>query len=374
MSKNESGIQYAKLGFGLMRLPMLGADVDLDQVKAMVDLFMSKGFTYFDTAYVYMNGKSEEAARETLVKRYPRTSFQIASKLAIWEVQNKNDLQKMFDISLQRCGITYFDYYLLHNVGGDRTQKYEDFGAWEFLTGLKEKGLAKHIGFSFHDNAELLDQVLTQHPEVDFVQLQINYGDWNDPIIQSRLCYETARRHNKPVIIMEPVKGGSLASLSPEIESIFQEADPNHSPASWAIRFAASLEGVITVLSGMSTLEQMQDNVSYMENVKPLGKKELAVLENVQKILKDIPTVPCTACKYCLKGCPQGIQIPGIFKAYNNYTIYKNFKLASGNYNWETRNGNKASVCLQCGACEQSCPQHIFIIKSLQEAAALFEK
>ncbi|MHB1316136.1 MAG: aldo/keto reductase [Christensenellales bacterium] len=374
MFSDESGNKKGLLGFGLMRLPVLGSETDLEQVKKMVDHFLSKGFNYFDTAYVYGNGKSEEIARRAIVERYPRDSFLLADKLPIWEVHQKSDLQRIFDTSLQRCGVTYFDYYLLHNVGSERARQYEEYDAWSFLFELKRKGLAKNVGFSFHDTAALLDQVLTQHPEVDFVQLQINYGDWEDPIVQSRLCYETARRHHKPVIVMEPVKGGSLVSVPPEAASLLQAENPAMSPAAWALKFAASLDGVFRVLSGMSSLDQMMENTLHFTDFKPLTQSEKSTLEKVRNILKELPTIPCTMCKYCLDGCPQAIPIPLIFKVYNSYVLYNNMTLAQRGYNWETRNGQTASTCLQCGACEHSCPQHIAIIKSLQSASELFDK
>lgn len=373
-NRSALGSSIAKLGFGLMRLPMKENEVDLDQTKNMVDHFMSKGFTYFDTAYVYGNGISEKTAYQALVSRYPRSSFQLANKLPSWELNCKEDMQRIFDISLERTGVTYFDFYLLHNVGSDRIAKYDNLGAWKFLKQLKEKGLAKHIGFSFHDSAEKLDELLQEHPEAEFVQLQLNYGDWENAIIQSRLCYEAARRHNKPIVVMEPVKGGSLVSLPPEAQALLKNANPHASLASWAIRFAASLEGVITVLSGMSTLEQVLDNTNYMSNFHPLSEDEHAVLRRVRKIIETIPTVPCTACGYCLDGCPQNIPIPSILKLYNNYAIYKHLPETQRSYRWETRAGNKASTCIQCGACETSCPQYIDIMDALKEIAYHVER
>ena len=260
------GQEIRKLGFGLMRLPMIGDEVDIEQTKQMVDLFLSKGFTYFDTAYGYLGGKSEKAVKTALVDRYPRESFQLATKLPAWAGANTaEEAQNMFYTSLERTGAGYFDFYLLHNLGDSRTKAFDRFGIWDFLAEQKKKGLIKHLGFSFHDKADKLDELLTLHPDMEFVQLQINYADWESASIQSRACYEVARKHGKPVIIMEPVKGGSLASLPAPIEKIFKDADPEASLPSWAIRFAASLDGLVTVLSGMSTLEQMQDNLSFME-------------------------------------------------------------------------------------------------------------
>ncbi len=368
------GENIPKLGFGLMRLPMLGEEVDLEQTKQMVDLFLSKGFTYFDTAYGYLDGKSEEAAKKALVERHPRESFQLATKLPAWAgPKDAKEAQDMFWTSLKRTGAGYFDFYLLHNLGADRTRYFDKYDIWNFVQEQKEKGLIRHVGFSFHDKAEILDEILTKHPEAEFVQLQINYGDWENDVIQSRKCYETARAHNKPVVIMEPVKGGSLANLPESVASIFHEADPKASLPSWAIRFAASLDGVVTVLSGMSDLAQMKDNLSYMEHFKPLTDADRQVIEKAQKALSKIPRIPCTGCDYCRKGCPQQIQIPQIFKAMNHYLVYNNLPGAIGNYSFETRNGGKASECIACGQCESVCPQHIEIIKELERSKETLE-
>ncbi len=369
------GAQIKKLGFGLMRLPMLGDQVDIEQTKRMVDLFLAKGFTYFDTAYGYLDGKSEEAAKRALVDRYPRESFQLATKLPAWAgARTKREAEDMFWTSLERTGAGYFDYYLLHNLGDNRTDAFDRFDIWNFLKARKEEGLIKHLGFSFHDKAEVLDQLLSAHPDMEFVQLQINYADWESPSIESRLCYETSLKHGKPVIIMEPVKGGALATPPKSVADIFRAADPKRSCASWAIRFAASLEGVITVLSGMSDASQMQDNLLTMDAFAPLTRDERAVLAHAQRELGAIQCIPCTRCQYCAANCPQGVAIPGIFQAMNNKYVYKNLAGAIGDYNWETRDGGIAAKCIACGQCEAVCPQHIKIIEILQEAAELFDK
>jgi len=368
------GQDIKKLGFGLMRLPMKGGDVDMEQMKQMVDLFMQKGFTYFDTAYVYMDGKSEKAAKAALVDRYPRESFQLATKMAAWlGPKSAGEARQTFHTSLARTGAGYFDYYLLHNLGGQRTRVFDDFKLWDFLHEQKDRGLIKHLGFSFHDRADVLDEILTKHPEMEFVQLQINYADWDSEAVESRKCYETARRHHKPVIIMEPVKGGSLANLHDDAVSILKKVDPAASTASWAIRFAASLEGVITVLSGMSNLEQMKDNLSYMEDFRPLDAGERQAIGRVQSILAATPGIPCTECRYCTKGCPQSIDIPGIFAAMNNYMVYNNFDGGKGHYGWITRDGGFASKCIECGQCEMACPHGIAIMGELKKAASWFE-
>ncbi|MFA9463164.1 MAG: aldo/keto reductase [Velocimicrobium sp.] len=364
-----------KLGFGLMRLPMIDEAVDIEQTKQMVDLFMEKGFTYFDTAYGYIDGKSEIAAKEALVDRYPRESFQLATKLPAWAGANTaKEAKNMFFTSLERTQAGYFDFYLLHNLGDNRTKYFDDYGIWEFLEEQKEKGLIRHLGFSFHDKADELDKILTKHPEMEFVQLQINYADWESKTVESRKCYEVARKHNKPIIIMEPVKGGSLSNLPDNIAKILMEENETASLSSWAIRFAASLDGIVTVLSGMSTLDQMKDNLSYMDAFVPLDANEKETVKKVQQALSQIPSIPCTDCQYCMKGCPQQIVIPKIFGAMNNYLTYNNLQGAKGNYKWETRNGGTASQCIECGQCEDACPQHIHIVDELKRATKILER
>lgn len=368
------GEEIKKLGFGLMRLPMSGNEIDMEQTKEMVDLFMSKGFTYFDTAYVYGDGQSEYAARDALVKRYPRESFQLATKLPAWDKnQSAEEIKQYFYTSLERTEAGYFDYYLLHNLGGDRTEICDTLGAWDFVRELKAKGLIRHYGFSFHDNAKALDELLNNHPDAEFVQLQINYADWEHPEIESRKCYEVARRHNKPIIIMEPVKGGTLASLPDSCVEILKELDPTRSVASWAIRFAASLDGVITVLSGMSNMEQMTDNLSFMENFQKLSGTELKTIEKVREIIDSIPQIACTNCRYCVKDCPQNIRINKMLGILNSYDKYNNLAGAKQYYKNITEQHGKASDCLDCKNCESICPQHIKITEHLKRAEKLFE-
>ena len=369
------GENIPKLGFGLMRLPMIGEEVDIEQTKTMVDMFMEKGFTYFDTAYGYLNGKSECAVKEALVKRYPRESYQLATKLPAWAgAKNAEEARQMFYTSLERTGAGYFDFYLLHNLGDTRTQSFYDYDIWGFVQELKEKGLVKHVGFSMHDTADKLDEILTKHPEMEFVQLQINYADWESPTVQSRKCYEVARKHNKPVIIMEPVKGGNLANLPESVAKVFTDADPSVTQSSWAIRYCASLDGLVTVLSGMSNIEQMEDNLKTMENFRPLNADEKKVVEAAQAALAAIPNVPCTSCKYCVKDCPMQINIPGAFNAMNTYLVYNNLPGAKGGYGFATRAGGKASECIECGQCEAACPQHIKIIDELKRVVETLEK
>jgi len=373
MSNTYLGEHIKKLGFGLMRLPMNETEVDLEQTKKMADIFMEKGFTYFDTAYPYINGKSEEAVKEVLVKRYKREDFQLASKMPVWLCKKNEDFQPLLDFQLERTGAGYFDFYLLHALDKDRMKQMDEIGGWDFVKSAKEQGLIKHFGFSFHDTADVLDQILTSHPEAEFVQLQLNYADWEDDTIQSRLCYEVARKHNKPIIVMEPVKGGSLAVMPPTIQDLFKQARSDQSVASWALRYVASLEGVVTVLSGMSNLDQMNDNLQTMNHFEPLTDSDRLVIENVLTELAKTDTIPCTDCKYCVEDCPQKINIPGIFAAYNNFKIYQNSASFKGQYRWITSEGGKASDCIACGACEGHCPQHIPIINSLAEIASNIE-
>ena len=366
------GQDIPKLGFGLMRLPMINDSIDIEQVKDMTDLFLAKGFRYFDTAYGYNNGDSERAAKKALVERYPREEYLLATKLPAWAgPKTKEEAQRMLYTSLERTGAGYFDFYLLHNLGETRTESFDRFDIWNFLSKTKQAGLIRHLGFSIHDKAQVLDKILTEHPEMEFVQLQINYADWDNPRIESRLCYEVARKHGKPVIIMEPVKGGLLASPPPAVGKILKDADPGASTASWAMRFAASLDGVITVLSGMSDMAQMEDNISYMSDFKPLSKAERETISRAQSAISDIASIPCTSCAYCMDGCPQSIAIPGIFGAMNMLTVYKDEQAAKGSYFWSTKgiNLSDASACIECGHCESVCPQHISIIEELKNAA-----
>ncbi len=368
------GEEIKKLGFGFMRLPMNGEEVDLEQTCKMVDKYMDLGFTYFDTAYVYMNGKSEEAVRDAVVKRYPREAFQLATKMPLHPIKEYADYQPIFDTSLERTQAGYFDFYLLHALNRESNKKAEETGGWEFVQEMKKKGLVKHAGFSFHDSAEALEEILSRHPEAEFVQLQINYADWESDSVQSRQCYEVARKYNVPVIVMEPVKGGTLAVMSEDIEAKFKAFNPEASVPSWAIRYAASLDGMITVLSGMSNMEQLEDNVSYMNDFNWLTDDERKVIDEVVEIFNKAPRIPCTTCKYCVDDCPMQINIPRLFGVMNHYMTFGNKEADTRSYNNAVNERGKASQCLQCGACEGHCPQHIEIIEELKKIAATFEE
>ena len=368
------GEDIKKLGFGLMRLPKQGEAIDLEQTKAMVDAFLDAGFTYFDTAWAYPG--SEDAVRQALVERHPRERFQLATKLAAWiECKSRDDALAQFETSLRRTGAGYFDFYLLHNLGEARTKFFDDFGLWDWALEQKARGLIKHLGFSFHSTPEELEEILNKHPEMEFVQLQINYADWENPAVQSRGCYEMARKYGKPVVIMEPVKGGMLATPPQPVVDILKQAEPDSSLTSWAIRFAANLEGVITVLSGMSDMAQMQDNLAFMRDFTKLTAEQERTLAQAREIIQKYPVIPCTSCNYCAKVCPNNIGISGSLTAMNYLTLYGDKAAAANTEDWLVTRHDKAraSECVRCGECEAVCPQHIAIPEELAKVAAAFD-
>ncbi len=371
MSEKYFGEDIKKLGFGLMRLPKKGAVINVKETAEMVDLFLENGFTYFDTAFVYVG--SEAAARKALVERHPRDSYTLASKVFAIKVPSEKMAKAELETSLKRTGAEYLDYYLLHSLSEDNYKKYDKFNLWNFVKEEKEKGRIRHYGFSFHGGPELLDRLLTEHPDVEFVQLQINYADWENPKVKSREVYEVARKHGKSIIIMEPVKGGKLADPPEEIKKIFDAVNPGASYASWAIRFAASLDGVLTVLSGMSNLEQMKDNISFMKDFVPLNEEEQAAIKKAQSVFNRISDVPCTGCRYCVEGCPQNIPIPEIFKIRNNQLSTGKIEGSSTEYLTAVKEGSRASDCISCGQCESVCPQKIDIINQLKKCSEVFE-
>lgn len=363
-----------KLGFGMMRLPRVEGSkaIDVEHTKRMVDAFMEAGGKYFDTAYVYEG--SEVATRAALCDRYPRESYYLADKLnaSDFACKSEEEAKNEIKVSLERTGAGYFDFYLLHGIDAGNVEKFSRYGIWEYMKKLKEDGLIRHYGFSFHSTPEQLDELLTEHPDTEFVQLQINYSDWEDPLICSRRCYEVATRHGIPIIVMEPVKGGKLANPPQQVKDILKKANPDASYASWAIRFTASLPNVMMVLSGMSNMEQMEDNLSFMRRLKPLDEEEKNVLVNACNALKLFDGIACTSCHYCTPGCPMDIHIPEIFAVMNVYKMYGNLKEARNDYGWRP-GGEKASACVQCGQCEDACPQHLPIISLLEEVADTLE-
>ena len=359
------------LGFGLMRLPRKALGIDLAATCRMVDRFLEAGYTYFDTAHIYVG--SEEAARKALVERHPRDSFTLTTKLHAGMALTEKAAKKQLETSLKRTGAGYFDYYLLHSVMESNAAKYDRYGLWDFVHEQQARGLIREYGFSFHGGPALLDKLLTEHPDAAFVQLQINYADWENPSVQARANYEVARRHRKPVVIMEPVKGGALAAPPEAVRRLLQEADPGASCAAWALRFAASLDGVLAVLSGMSTLEQLEDNLATMTHFRPLDSREQQVIQQAQRLLGHSAAIPCTGCGYCAGGCPKSIPIPALFAAANKQLVSGRQAEARAAYAAAIAPGPRAADCIGCKQCETACPQHLPIPKLLAQCASQFE-
>lgn len=371
-----------KLGFGLMRLPLNNpddpTDIDVEQAKEMVDMFMQRGFTYFDTAWMYCAFKSEVVVKEAISSRYPRDSFTIADKLHSEFINTMEDRDKVFNEQLKKTGVDFFDYYLLHDVNIHSLETYDRLEVFDWVLEKKAQGLVRHAGFSFHDSPELLDKVLNDHPEMEFVQIQLNYLDYNSPAIRSRECYEVATKHGKPVIIMEPIKGGTLTNLPDEITDMYKTYNPDISIASWAIRFAASHDNVKMVLSGMSDMEQIEDNTSYMQSFVPLNDEEKEIIKKAVHILNSSRAIPCTGCSYCTDGCPIKIAIPKYFSLYNaelkdNPDGKKGWTPQGEYYDNLTKSFGKASACVGCKQCENICPQHLKVTKYLAMVAEKFE-
>ncbi len=358
-----------KLGFGLMRLPLTdpnnNGSVDIELLKKMVDAFLERGFTYFDTAWMYCDGQSEHAVKQVLTDRYPRDRFTVTSKLPNGPLNTPEDRDKIFYEQLRKTGLNYFDYYLLHAIGDQNIERFMQFDCFEWLADKKKQGLAKNIGFSFHGTPKLLDELLSKYPQLDVVQLMINYLDWESEKVCARQCHEIAVRYGKKIIIMEPVRGGALANVPEKVKMMFKNADSTLSVASWAVRFAASLENVMMVLSGMSNLDQVLDNTGYMGNFLPLSEDEMQMALLAGKIISGQSGIACTGCAYCIERCPKNIAIPQYFAAYNEKD--------KAQYDTLSENFGKASDCIQCGQCEKACPQLLAIRGYLKTVAEAFE-
>lgn len=368
-------------GFGCMRLPMVDGEVDMEQFKQMVDLFLEEGFNYFDTAHGYLDGKSELALREGLTSRYPRDRYLLVNKLTSMYFHKEEEIRPFFENQLKWCGVDYFDVYLMHAQNAAEFEKYKKCHAYETALQLREEGRIRHFGISFHDKAVVLDQILTEYPQVEIVQIQFNYLDYEDPSVEARKVYEVCRKHNKPVLVMEPVKGGSLVKLPEDAQKIFDDLNAQEgtqmSNASYAIRYAAGFDGMKVVLSGMSDLQQMKDNLSYMKEFQPLNAKEKEAVAKVVAVFHGLDMIPCTACRYCVdeNHCPKHIRIPDVFACLNSKKAFNDWNMDFFYSSVLTANGSgKASECIGCGGCERVCPQHLEIRKLLGDVAATFEK
>lgn len=362
-----------KFGFGCMRLPMKGDKVDTEEFSKMVDIFIENGFNYFDTAHGYLGGLSETAIKECLTSRYPRDQYILTDKLTNFFFKKEEDIRPFFESQLEACGVDYFDYYLMHAQSADNFAFFKKCHAYETALELKKEGKIRHFGISFHDRADVLEQILKEYPQIEAVQIQFNYLDYEDPAVESRKCYEVCCKYGKPVIVMEPVKGGNLVKLPDEARAVFDKLHGG-SPAGYAIRFAAGFDGIRMVLSGMSSLEQMEDNISYMKDFQPLSKEEQEAVQKVTEIFQSQNMIQCTACRYCTAGCPKHISIPDLFACMNARKIFHDWNTDYYYNNVHTVNNGKASDCIKCGKCEKACPQHLPIRKLLEDVAEEFEK
>lgn len=362
-------------GFGCMRLPMIenGKDVDIAQTTKMVDIFLEQGFNYFDTAHGYLEGKSELAVKECLTSRHKREEYILTDKLTMEYFKKQEDIRPFFESQLEACGVEYFDFYLMHSQSKDIFEYFKKCNAYETALELKEEGKIRHFGISFHDKAEVLEEILKEYPQIEVVQIQFNYLDYEDPAVQSRKCYEVCRKYDKPVIIMEPVKGGNLVNLPEDAKQILDDLHGG-SAASYAIRFAAGFDGVMMVLSGMSNEEQMEDNLSYMKEFKPLDEIEMKAVKAVADVFHSKHMIPCTACRYCIEGCPKKISIPDLFACMNAKKVFHDWNADYYYGQVHTVHNGKASECIKCGKCEKVCPQHLQIRDLLKEVAEEFEK
>ena len=362
---------HGKFGFGCMRLPLIGEEVDLPHFTKMVDRFLEQGFNYFDTAHGYLGGRSEVALREGLTSRYPRDRYILTNKLTGNYFKTEADIRPFFQQQLDACGVEYFDFYLMHAQGRNNYPHFKECKAYETAFALKAEGKVRHVGISFHDSPEMLEQILTDYPQIEIVQIQFNYLDYENPNVQSRAVYEVLERHNKPVLIMEPVKGGTLVNLPADAQAVF-DAMQGGSNASYAVRFAAGFPNICVVLSGMSSLEQMEDNTSFMKVFQPLSEEEKAAVWKVRDIYMEQNSIPCTACRYCVEGCPRKILIPDLFQTMNMKRVFRDWGQGR-RYAELTKENGKASDCIRCGQCERVCPQHLPIRELLTSVAQVFE-